>query len=45
MVFGGSPMKRFLINAAQMSLAVTLGILLSPVLLSLDNTAIHYFKH
>jgi len=38
-------MKRFLINAAQMSLAVTLGILLSPVLLSLDNTAMHYFKH
>ena len=38
-------MKRFLLNAAQMSVAVTLGILLSPVLLSLNNSAAHYFKH
>ena len=38
-------MKRYLINAAQMTLAVTLGILLSPVLLSLNYSAAHYFKH
>jgi len=38
-------MKRYLINAAQMSLAVTLGILLSPILLSLNYSASHYFRH
>jgi hypothetical protein len=43
--WGVSPMKRYLINAAQMSVAVTIGILLSPVLLSLNNSALHYFKH
>ena len=35
-------MKRYLINAAQMSIAVTLGILISPVLLSLNSSAAHY---
>ena len=38
-------MKRYLLNAAQMTIAVTLGILLSPVLLSLDNSAAHFFRH
>jgi len=39
---GIAEMKRYLINAVQMSIAVTLGILLSPVLLSLDYSAAHY---
>jgi len=38
-------MKRYLVNAAQMTIAVTLGILLSPVLLSLNYSAGHYFRH
>jgi len=38
-------MKRYLINAAQMSVAVALGILLSPVLLSVNYAAIHHFRH
>jgi hypothetical protein len=38
-------MKRYLINAAQMSLAVTLGILLSPILLSLNASATQYLNH
>ena len=38
-------MKRYLVNAAQMTIAVTLGILLSPVLLSLNYSAAHYFLH
>lgn len=38
-------MKRYLINGAQMSIAVVLGILLSPVLLSLNYSAAHHFGH
>jgi hypothetical protein len=45
--FGGviAEMKRYLINAAQMSIAVTLGVLLSPVILAMDNVAAHAFRH
>ena len=38
-------MKRYLVNAAQMSIAVTLGILLSPILLSINSSAINQFRH
>lgn len=42
---GIAEMKRYLINAAQMTIAVTLGILLSPVLLALNYSAAHYFRY
>jgi hypothetical protein len=38
-------MKRFWINAAQMSAAVTLGFLLSPVVLSARNMLHHLLRH
>ena len=37
-------MKRYLINAAQMSVAVTLGLLLSPIVLAVDNVAAHMLR-
>lgn len=37
-------MKRYLINAAQMTIAVTLGLLLSPVILAVDNAAVHFLR-
>ena len=38
-------MKRFWINAAQMSAAVTIGFLLSPIVLSTQNMLHHFFGH
>jgi hypothetical protein len=38
-------MKRFWINALQMSAAVTLGFLLSPIVLSARHMLHHYFRH
>jgi hypothetical protein len=38
------PLKRYLINAAQMSMAVSLGLLLSPVLLSV-RFSMHHLMH
>jgi hypothetical protein len=38
-------MKRFLINAAQMSAAVTLGFLLSPVVVSARHMIHHFLRH
>lgn len=37
-------MKRYLVNAAQMSIAVTLGVLLSPIVLAVDNVTAHLFR-
>jgi len=36
--------KRFVLNAMQMSIAVTLGFLLSPILLSLNHAAQALFQ-
>ena len=37
--------KRFLINAVQMSAAVTVGLLLSPVVLSTRHMVLHFVHH
>lgn len=37
-------MKRYWINAAQMTIAVTLGLMLSPVVLAVDNVATHFLR-
>lgn len=37
--------RRYFINAAQMSFAVSIGFLLSPVVLSTRHMLHHYFKH